>query len=102
MQSEPPIHQVLCKNEVSSEGVLILVRPNLFHALEKLKNFPNLPIWVDTICINQTDLGEKTPIIPMIQDIYREAEQVLVWLGPEDHGSDIAIDALLYVKFGAF
>ena len=40
-----------------------------------------LPVWVDAICINQTDLKEKSTQVSMMRDIYASAKCVLVWLG---------------------
>ncbi|KAH8726121.1 heterokaryon incompatibility protein-domain-containing protein, partial [Phaeosphaeriaceae sp. PMI808] len=40
-----------------------------------------LPVWVDAICINQTDLEEKSAQVSMMGNIYAAAKCVLVWLG---------------------
>ena len=39
-------------------------------------------LWIDAICINQTDDAEKNHQIPMMRDIYSQAELVLAWFGP--------------------
>ena len=49
-------------------------------------------IWVDAICINQNDLDEKGQQVRRMRDIYREADKVVVWLGPAAYDSDIAMD----------
>jgi hypothetical protein len=42
-------------------------------------------IWIDSICINHTDILEKNKQLEIIGNIYLSAETVLVWLGePED------------------
>ncbi|KAF2023052.1 HET-domain-containing protein, partial [Setomelanomma holmii] len=38
-------------------------------------------IWVDAICINQEDDGEKSSQVALMGSIYREAETVFCWLG---------------------
>ncbi|KAI1442452.1 heterokaryon incompatibility protein-domain-containing protein [Annulohypoxylon stygium] len=38
-------------------------------------------LWVDAVCINQTDDHEKARQIPRMAQIYRGASSVLVWLG---------------------
>jgi hypothetical protein len=38
-------------------------------------------LWIDSICINQSDLGEKSRQIPLMPRIYGAAMLVLVWLG---------------------
>ncbi|KAF2744694.1 hypothetical protein M011DRAFT_506136 [Sporormia fimetaria CBS 119925] len=40
-----------------------------------------LAIWVDAVCINQTDMHEKELQIQLMRDIYSGAEEVIVWLG---------------------
>ncbi|KAK4551994.1 hypothetical protein LTR86_010786 [Recurvomyces mirabilis] len=43
-------------------------------------------LWIDAICINQTDIGERSQQVAMMQDIYSNTTHNLVWLG-EDDGS---------------
>jgi hypothetical protein len=38
-------------------------------------------LWVDSICINQLDHDEKSSQVGVMGSIYRQAEQVCVWLG---------------------
>jgi hypothetical protein len=38
-------------------------------------------IWVDAICINQEDVDEKSRQVPRMNVIYRDAADVIVWLG---------------------
>lgn len=42
-------------------------------------------IWIDAICINQSDNAEKGMQIPLMRNIYEEAKRVLIWLGPADN-----------------
>jgi hypothetical protein len=42
-------------------------------------------IWADAICINQSDVEEKTEQVRMMGDIYEAAQIVVIWLGPEEH-----------------
>lgn len=39
------------------------------------------PLWIDAVCINQTDLSEKGYQVGLMGDIYSTASQVLIWLG---------------------
>ena len=41
-------------------------------------------LWVDAICINQTDRKEKAVQVRFMERIYQHASKVLAWLGPED------------------
>jgi hypothetical protein len=55
---------------------------NLYNALIQLQRLRrSLPIWIDAICINQTDITEKTLEVNMMGDIYRASKLVIVWLG---------------------
>ena len=67
------------------------MRLNLYQALRRLRWFrdPRL-IWVDAICINQSDVDEKSQQIPLMGRIYRNAASVLVWLGEEAETSSAA------------
>ncbi|KAF8851381.1 HET-domain-containing protein, partial [Acephala macrosclerotiorum] len=46
------------------------------------KNF-----WIDAICIDQTSDADKAEQICIMSDIYRNAKQVTVWLGPDENGT---------------
>ncbi|RSL41858.1 hypothetical protein CEP53_012512 [Fusarium sp. AF-6] len=41
-------------------------------------------IWIDAICIDQTNHGEKATQVPRMSEIYGKCEHVLAWLGPAD------------------
>ncbi|KAF7188351.1 Heterokaryon incompatibility protein 6, OR allele [Pseudocercospora fuligena] len=53
-----------------------------------------LRIWIDAICINQDDLDERDQQVSMMDDVYRQAREVLVWLGPERSSTQSAITSL--------
>jgi hypothetical protein len=38
-------------------------------------------LWVDSICINQADVVERSRQVPRMNDIYSSAYSVIVWLG---------------------
>lgn len=40
-------------------------------------------VWIDFICINQTDVYEKSHQVPLMDKIYSLADSVCVWLGPD-------------------
>jgi hypothetical protein len=71
-------------------GLPRTVTRNLATALRHLRD-PHefLWIWVDALCINQADLAERGQQVSQMGDIYRQAERVLVWLGPEADNSHL-------------
>lgn len=54
------------------------VRENLLHALSRLKHIVDTPIWIDAMCINQSDKIEKLGQIQRMTDIYKKAQKVVV------------------------
>ena len=50
--------------------------------------FPDKPrrLWVDQICINQSDVAERSQQVQFMNRVYKHASRVLVWLGPDDTG----------------
>jgi hypothetical protein len=48
-------------------------------------------MWVDVICIDQSNDVKKGPQVAIMGEIYRLAERVVVWLGPEENESDRAM-----------
>lgn len=48
-------------------------------------------LWVDAICIDQSNAAEKSPQVAMMGDIYRSASRVVAWLGPSDDTSHRAM-----------
>lgn len=53
-----------------------------------------LEIWVDALCINQLDLGEKSHQIKLMPQIYTNATSVMMWLGEEDGNTELAFDLI--------
>lgn len=53
-------------------------------------------LWVDAVCINQSDHDEKAWQVRMMDKIYKSATEVHVWLGPADDTSRFGIMAIRY------
>jgi hypothetical protein len=69
-------HTLLC------HGKALRVSRNLFRALHFLRRkSQKLVLWVDAVCINQSDAAEKETQIPLMRDIYSMATRSLIWLG---------------------
>jgi hypothetical protein len=39
-------------------------------------------LWIDALCINQDDLSEKDGQVRFMGDIYRQAQAIIIWVGP--------------------
>ena len=61
------------------------ITSSLASALRKFQdnNKPRL-LWADAVCINQSDVSERSFQVALMHQIYGNATQVLVWLGPGD------------------
>ncbi|KAB2111611.1 hypothetical protein AG0111_0g1295 [Alternaria gaisen] len=61
------------------------VGANLFQALQHIRS-PDEPtsIWVDAICIDQTDNIEKSHQVSHMDLVYKLCEKVYIWLGSPD------------------
>jgi hypothetical protein len=72
------------------------VTENLHTALRHLRraDAPRL-LWIDALCIDQSNNAERLHQVQMMADIYRRAARVLVWLGPSMDDSDIVMDLIM-------
>ena len=60
-----------------------------------LPNFSTLDhFWVDALCIDQNNIPERNAQVSRMKDIYERARTVVVWLGPADTDSDLAMDVI--------
>ncbi|KAK0666971.1 heterokaryon incompatibility protein-domain-containing protein [Cercophora samala] len=96
-------------NPHSTEVIVINGLPfeattNLCAALHQVRLTDEpLTLWVDAICINQSDNTEKSEQIRTMKDIYQTAPVVNIWLGDGDEQSSFAIalirlTAVLYTR----
>ena len=59
-----------------------LIGRNLFEALQAIRSESRIVyLWVDAICIDQSNLEEKGHQVTHMGQIYREADHVVIWLG---------------------
>lgn len=72
------------------------IRQNLYDFLfmqrKKTGWNPSTWLWVDQICINQADFGERNHQVGQMAELYSSAQRVIVWLGPSEDGSDDLLD----------
>ena len=76
------------------------VRRNLYKFiqkyLEKLRRNSTEPdyLWIDQICINQSNVNERNQQVRLMSEVYREARCVIVWLGDTGGLYDIYLDTI--------
>ncbi|GKT41051.1 heterokaryon incompatibility protein 6, OR allele [Colletotrichum spaethianum] len=74
-------------------GAHLAITASLDTALRHLRQKDEpVTLWVDQICINQVDMGEKNEQVPLMTQVYSKAELVLVWLGPAADNSDALME----------
>jgi Heterokaryon incompatibility protein (HET) len=84
-------------HSINCNGKNLLVTSSVFELLSStvISNLcDELPIWVDAICINQGDDGEKAHQVRQMGSLYSLAEEVILWLGPASSDSDLAMDTI--------
>ncbi|KAI8307305.1 hypothetical protein K4K61_003700 [Colletotrichum sp. SAR11_59] len=85
--------------QIEINGQPFHVTQNLHHALQQLeRDSVSSWLWIDAICIEQSDLEEKTHQVGMMRDIFSNAAMVYIWLGPGTDETDQAMD--LISKYG--
>jgi Heterokaryon incompatibility protein (HET) len=71
------------------DGSLMPITESIAEALPHvLRDVEDGRIWIDQICINQSDIEERNEQLIRMGDIYRNASRVIVWLGPEGDGAE--------------
>ncbi|KAF2663354.1 HET-domain-containing protein [Microthyrium microscopicum] len=80
------------KMKIVLNGAIFEITQNLHVAIILLRSeILKQPIWIDAICINQTNSVEKGFQLAQMADVYRQARKVIVWLGPSIGASDTAM-----------
>ena len=74
-------------------GAEYTITEHLFMALKSMhENLTPEWLWVDQICINQFGNNEKAVQVSLMGKIYTQAKRTIVWLGPERHKSNLAME----------
>jgi hypothetical protein len=77
---------------IQLDGIGFSVARNLYRALFAVRRtYPEITIWIDAICINQTSIPERNSQVQLMRNIYISASQVVVWLGEGSQETDSAI-----------
>ncbi|KXJ89561.1 heterokaryon incompatibility protein-domain-containing protein [Microdochium bolleyi] len=78
-----PDDELRATRKVTCNGHEMMVFDNLFEALKQLRRGrPGEWLWIDAVCMNQSDSTELAAQIRIMGRIYQSAQLVVVWLGP--------------------
>ncbi|KAI0165110.1 HET-domain-containing protein [Hypoxylon sp. FL1284] len=87
--------------QIKTEGnnITCPVTRNLATALRHLRkaDAPRV-MWIDAICIDQSDRAEKSHQVERMGEIYQLAKRVVAFLGPEENDSSHGMDMMRYIR----
>lgn len=84
------------KKEICINEKRAFVTRNLFKALKSIRQIDEDTIlWVDALCIDQSNHKEKGHQVSQMRLVYERAEDVIIWLGESDADTDILFDDAL-------
>lgn len=76
-------------------GVFIPIRQNLWVALQHLRSeSQDRNIWIDAVCVNQSNNAEMSHQVAGMSPIYRSALQTIVWLGDSGEHTELCFQYL--------
>ncbi|CAG9996467.1 unnamed protein product [Clonostachys byssicola] len=85
--------------EVKLNGEVAWVTWNLYMALSCLRlSDRDRLLWVDALCINQSNDQERGHQVSHMKQIYQNAEQVLIWLGRAGDDVDLLFDLMTQLE----
>lgn len=83
-------------HDVWIDGVSARVRDNLYDALLSLRRpYHERVLWVDAICINQSNDKERSSQIPRMGEIYGQADRVFIYIGAKSNNSRMALSFIM-------
>ncbi|KAF5530184.1 heterokaryon incompatibility het-6 [Fusarium napiforme] len=73
---------------IGNRWEMLPITENCYDALQNCRfDDQDRRLWVDAICINQSNISERTHQVGMMRRIYSTASRVLIYLGMDDTGS---------------
>jgi hypothetical protein len=80
---------------IQINGRPFAVTSNLWTALRHLRHGSEIRhLWVDAVCINQSDARERNFTVSAMHIIYHQAKRVIAWLGEATQKSEEAVEFL--------
>jgi hypothetical protein len=76
-------------------GEIFNVTTNLEMALRQLRQErEDRILWVDALCINQTDIAERNSQVRQMDSVYKLASRIVLWLGPAQPQTEHAVNLI--------
>lgn len=80
-------------SELTLNGQLFPIRKNLENALRSLRSkVSKTTVWINAICIDQENVREQSRQVARMNQIFKKADCILVWLREADKDNDLALD----------
>ncbi|KAH8744028.1 heterokaryon incompatibility protein-domain-containing protein, partial [Hyaloscypha sp. PMI_1271] len=80
------------------------VGENLYAALRTLREIPEIRngarVWIDGLCIDQTNEDERSEQVKKMDRIYRGADRVISYLGSADNHANEVLQAMEMIGYG--
>ena len=85
--------------QIRCQDIPLTVTANCDAALRQLRKEEKVrKLWVDAICIDQSNMEERNDQVKRMVQIYSMAQEVLIWLGSATKESDTAFDHLIQLS----
>ena len=92
----------LLEATVHIEDRIKFVRRNCYDALKQIREHTESLgieyVWIDSLCINQDDIGEKNAQVQLMGSIFARAHYVCACIGPEADESALVMETLATLK----
>jgi hypothetical protein len=105
--NQPPVYEAISYTwgePTLSEPLIVdskqlWITKNLYSALRRLRlPYESRVLWADGVCINQSNVDERSQQVRIMRHIYQCASQVLVYLGEEGDNSEFVRRLIVRVR----
>ncbi|KAH0536965.1 hypothetical protein FGG08_006193 [Glutinoglossum americanum] len=86
-------------DHITIDGKRLMVTRNVRELLEwSASVWHPTTLWIDSICINQADIGEKEQQVQLMRRIYERASEIIIWLGNPPESKNV-VGFLMYLYY---
>lgn len=76
------------------DGVALDVPASAESAVQRMRDRHSMrTLWIDSICINQSDINERSHQVGIMGDVYAHSTCNLIWLGESDESTASAVQS---------